>query len=358
METVDLSLLAAYPGEYRDALIAQLYTALQLEKEGITVIPGVKNKMNLHKLLILDGLKPFTGTFKSKKDFSYEPRVLEVNKAQRDSEVNPSEYIPTFMAAKRGSGENTKNMTIPFAQFMWEQYIKKVGNELNSQSVFHGAGAAAFVAFNAANAYAVGDLVKYTQDGELRYFEAVAITVAGESPDTAPAKWKWAGAKAVTKGYGKIITDEIAAAKVTPLATGAVDGTNAYGKQMLLFRSLPESVKLGQSGPVLIYQSMTDFEYLMDDYEDKVSKNFETIDGITYLAKTEKTCGIKPVSWLSGSRRLIATVAGNLTAGTDQLSDMNMIKTIEKHYAIEASLSFMIGFQINDLDVLRVSNQS
>lgn len=358
METVDLSLLAAYPGEYRDALIQELYSSLQLEKEGISVIPGVKNSLNLHKLLIEDGLKPYSGVFVAKKDFTYEPRVLSVEKAQRDSQVEPSVYIPTFMAAKRGSGENSKNMNIPFAQFMWESYLKKIASEVNLNTVFHGVGKAAFAAYNAGAAYNVGDFIKYTQDAELRYFECVSATAAGENPDTNPEKWKWAGAKALVKGLGKIIADEITGGNLAAYATGALDGTNAYAGQIGLYRSLPETVKMGQSGQVLIYQSMTDFEYLMDDYENKISKNFETIDGITYLAKTEKKVGIKPVSWLSGSRRLIATVAGNLVAGTDQLSDMNVIKTIEKHYTIETSLTFMLGFQIQDLAVLAVSNQA
>jgi len=354
----DLSLLAAYPGEYRDALISELYNSLRLEQEGITVIPGVKNKLNLHKLLIADGLKPYTGTFKAKKDLAYEPRVLEVEKVQRDFEIEPSLYLPTFMAQKRGAGENTENMNIPFAEFMWNAYMQRMGTELNLQTVYHGKGKAAFAAFDAGDTYAVGELVKFTQDGEVRYFECVAATAAGQSPDTHAAKWKYAGAKAITKGLGGYIADAITDGDLTAVATGVVDGSNAYAKNMALYRSHDESVKMGQSGQVLIYQSMTDYEYLMDDYEDKVSKNFEIVDGITYLAKTERRCGIKPVSWLQGSRRLISTVAGNLVAGTDQLSDMNVIKAIEKHYTLETSTSFVIGFQIQDLAVLRVSNQA
>lgn len=358
MDTVDLSLLAAYPGEYRNALIAELYSALQLEQEGITIMPGVKNKLNLHKLLIEDGLKPYTGKFVAKKDLSYKPRVLEVNKAQRDFEINPTEYLPTFMAAMRGRGENTENMTIPFAQFMWEQYVKKMGTEVNLNTVYHGKGQAAFAEWDDEATYAVGALVTFEQDGETRYFECVSATTAAQSPSTHKAKWKWAGAKALTKGFGKIIADEITGGGTTVVATGASTGANAYDKQMSVYRALPESVKMGQSGSVLLYQSMTDFEYLMDHYEDKVSKNFETINGITYLAKTEKKVGIKPVSWLSGSRRIIATVAGNLVAGTDQLSDMNVIKAIPQHYTLETSTSFMIGFQIQDLAVLKVNDQA
>lgn len=357
MDTIDVSLLAAYPGEYREELIAELYSALQLETEGITVIPDVKTDLTLTKLLIKDGLKPYTGDFVGKRDLGYEPRILSVKKAQRDILVHPEEFRPTFMQMKRGKGENSANLNIPYAEFMWRQYMRRIGTEVNLNTVYHGQGTAAFAAYDAGTAYAVGDLIKYTQASELRYFECVIATAAGQNPDTHAAKWKWGGAKAVTKGFGKIFQEAIDAEELTEIATGPADGTNAYGKHMQVYRAHDESVKLGGSGQVLILNSMTDYEYLMDDYENRVSRNFETINGITYLAKTEKRCGIKPVSWLGGSRRIISTVDGNLVAGTDQLNDMNVITTVPKHYKIEASTSFLFGVNFQDPDVLKINDQ-
>lgn len=354
----DLSLLAAYPGEYQQALISELYNALRLEQEGIRVIPGVKNKLNTHKFLVEDGVKPYTGKFVSKDDLQFVPRVLEVSKAQRDLSIEPSKYIPTYMAAMRGRGENSSNMTIPFEQFTWDAVMKRVATEVNLQTVFHGVGADAFVAFDAGDTYAVGDFVTFTQGGEVRYFECVSATAAGQSPDTHAAKWKWAGAKAISKGFGKIIKDEITAANLTPIATGAVTSTNAYAKFVQLYRSLPEPIKLGLEGQALIYCSMTDYEYLVDSYETDVKKNFEESNGVSFLPKTDRKCAIKPVSWLNNSRRLIATVEGNLWAGTDELSDMNSIKTIEQMYHVDAGITFMLGFQISDLDVIRVNDQA
>lgn len=357
--SIDLSLLAAYPGDFRQDLIAQLYNSMNLERDGIAVRPGIKYKEILHKLLVRKGLKPYTGVFKSKAgDIGYEPRELAVEKAQHDISIEPSKYIPTFMAQKRGSGENANNMTIPFAQFMWEQFLKEQGQELNLETVYNGVGKAAFAAYNPATAYTVGSLIKYTQDSELRYFRAVAATSAGENPDTNPAKWEWAGARALCVGFGKIIADEIAGGKLTPVATGAVDATNAYDKFTKLFRSHAEPVKLGNYGKVITYCSMTDYECLLDDYENKIKKNFEEVDGVVYLAKTNKVNIIKPVSFLSTNRRLISTLAGNLVAGTDELSDMNVIKVKEQMYHLDAGLAFMLGFQIADLEPLRVSDQA
>lgn len=359
MESVDLSKLKAYPGEFRMELIKKLYNALNLEQEGILVMPNIKNTLILHKLLTKKGVKPYTGKFNAKgNDFGFEPRELKVEKAQRDWSIEPSKYLPTYMASLRGRGESANNMTIPFAQVMWEAALEELATELNTETVYHGVGKAAFAAYAAGTAYAVGALVKYTQDNELRYFRCVAATVAGQNPDTNPEKWEDAGARALNVGFGKIITDEIAEGDIVPVATGAVNNTNAYDKFTQIYRAHPEPVKAGKHGKVITLCSYTDYEALTDDYENKIKKNFDEIDGITYLAKTNRNNIIKPVSWLSGSRRLISTLPNNLVAGTDQMSDMNEIKVMEQMYHLEAGLTFMLGFQIADLAAMKVSDQA
>jgi hypothetical protein len=359
MDSIDLSLLAAYPGEYRQALIRKLYNALNLQAEGILVIPNLKSDLLLHKLVVGKGLKPYTGQFKSKAgDVSFVPRTLSVKKAQRDLSVEPSKYIGTFMQGQRGAGENANNMTIPFAQYMWESVLEETATELNLETVYHGVGTAGFATYAALTAYSVGALIKYTQDSEVRYFRCITATSAGQNPDTHPAKWEWAGGRAVVKGYGKIIADEITAGNLTAVSTGAITSTDAYDQFTDVYRSHLETVRMGKHGKVITLCGMNAHDALNDDYENKISKNFETVDGVTYLAKTNRNNIIMPVSWLSGSGRLISTVANNLVAGTDQLNDMNVIKVIENMYNLDAGLSFMLGFEIQDLDALRVNDQA
>lgn len=355
----NISNLATYPGEYQQTLISQLYNSLRLEQEGIMLIPAVKNSLNMHKFLTNDGVKPYTGKFIAKDNLNFIPRVLTVAKAQYDLEIEPEKYRTTFMAKMRGRGENPNNKTIPFAEFMWTAVMNGIGTEVNLGTVYFGQGKAAFTAYNAGSTYAVGDLITYAQGGETRYFRCISATTAGQNPDTNAAKWAWAGARALTVGFGKIIADEITAATLTPVATGAVTSSNAYDKFIQMYRALPEAIKLGVGGiQAVIYSSVTDYEALTDDYENKISKNFENVDGITYLAKTDRRCRIMPVSWLSGSRRLIATVLDNLVAGTDEISDMNTIATVPSMYTVQAGITFVLGFQIQDLDVLRVSDQA
>src|SRR4051794_37319180 len=120
INSVDLSLLAAYPGTYQQALIKKLYANFDAAATGISVMPGLKSKTQLTKLLTYDGLKPYTGEFVAQAGFGYEPRYLEVEQAQRDLFIKPKDYIGTFMEANRGRGENADNMTIPFQQVLFE----------------------------------------------------------------------------------------------------------------------------------------------------------------------------------------------------------------------------------------------
>lgn len=355
----DLSALSAYGGDYSKQLIRQMYNALKLQAEGITVMPNVKSKLTLHKLIVKKGAKPYTGKFKSKDgDVAFKPRVLDVDKAQRDLEIEPTKYVGTWMEKERGAGENSLNYNIPFAQFMWEAVLEELSTEVNLETLYHGVGTAGFAAYGAGTAYAVGDLITYTQDSEVRYFRCVTATTAGQNPDTHAAKWDWAGGRAIAEGFGKKIADAITAGDTTPVATGAVDSLNAYKAFTDLFRKHDEPVKMGVYGKVFTYCSVTDYEALTDDYEERIKKHFDETDGVITLAKTGGVNIIKPVSWLNGSRRLISTLNGNLLAGTDLLSDMNVINNILTHYTIQSSIAWMFGTQIRDLDALRVSDQS
>jgi hypothetical protein len=356
--SIDLSLIKDYAGKYSQSLLMKLYSQLDLGATGITVMPGLKSEFRLTKIIKKKGLKPFTGTEAPRSNgITYEPRILSVAKVQHDDLINPSDYIGTFMEVNRGSGENAANMTIPFAQVVMEAVMKEIADEIVNDAIFNGAGAAAFAAFNAGTVYHKGDLIKYTQENELRYFIATGTTVAGDTPDSAPTKWEWAGARAICKGFGKLIADEITAGNIKTaqvISTGAIANTTAYAQFIQLWRGLPEIVRT-KGG--LIYTSLSNYEALMDDYENKITKQFEQIDGITYLSKTDRKCQILPVNWLSGSGRLIASPAGNLWMGTDSTSDMNSMKTIEKMYQLQLGLSFMIGFQIADLEPLVVNDQ-
>jgi hypothetical protein len=350
-----LSALAAYSGQYEKKLMTRFLNGFDVNNPALELYPTVKNKLNLTQIVVNKGAKPYTGKHVAKDDIVYTPRILTVEDCQRDLTIDPKQYRPTFMAEMRGRGENANNMTIPFAQYVNEAIIKELNAEINNETLYHGVGKAAFTAFNGASTYSPGARITFTQDSELRYFKCVTATLAGESPSTHPAKWVWAGAEALTKGFGGIIADEITGGALNPVVTGTVTSSNAYASFIAMFRALPLAVR---NQECVILCSYTDFDLLLDDYEDKVKKNFEESNGITYLAKTDRKCIIAPWSAMSGSRRLIATAKKNFVVGTDEFSDMNTIKTKEEMYHLDMGMTWVMGMQIRDLGAMRVSNQA
>lgn len=351
----DLSLLAAYAGKFENALMHSYYNALSVDHPIVELYPGVKNKVTLTKIVVGKGAKPYTGVHKAKLDLTYKPRVLEVQDCQRDLSIEPKKYRNSFMAEMRGKGENAANKTIPFAQYVNEAILLELAAEINNETLYHGVGVAGFAAYAALTVYNPGDKITYTQDGELRYFECVTLTVAGQNPDTHAAKWMWAGAKALAIGFGKIIADEIVLGTLVPVATGVSDANNAYANFIKVWRGLDEEVR-GIGG--VIACSYTDYEYLLDDYENKIKKNFEEVDGIIYLAKTDRKCIIAPWTAMSGSRRLIASARKNFIVGTDELNDINAINVDPQMYHLDMGITWVMGMQIRDLEAMSINDQA
>lgn len=346
--------LVAYPGKFRQQLMAKLYFQLVQMMSGFLPMYNIKNKEILHKLLIGSGAKPYTGKWVPKDDVSFSNRTISTEKFQRDMSIEPTKFKDTWMADQRGKGEGANNMTIPYAQFFWSKVIESLVHEIVTQLIYEGKGKAAFAAYAGGTAYSVGNLIVFTQANEARYFECIAATSAGQSPDTHPAKWKWAGAKAIIKGLKAIFQDDVTANLLTPVSTGALTNTTAYAQFTQLWRSLPVQIR-DQGG--LIHCSYDGLDLLTDDFENRVTKNFETIDGITYLAKTNRKCIIKPQVWLTGSA-LIGTKDQNLVLATDELSDMNDIKTVPAMYTVDAGITAMIGVNYQDEEVIRINDQA
>jgi hypothetical protein len=356
---IDISLLAAYAGTYQQALFTQLYNSFDAVTD-LMFWPGVKNTEKMTRLNVKKGAKPYTGNFKPKTgDLQYTGLDLVVQPWQRDLVIKPSDYRNSFMGANRGRGENPNNKNIPFDTFVWDTVIKALAAGINDNSVYFGVGTDAFAAYAAGTVYNPGDKIKFTEsDGEVGYYKCITLTVAGQSPLTHPAKWEDWNNQALFVGFGKIIASLVTLGGVdglTPIVTGAIDAADdAYQIQKDLWRSLPV-VAQRQGG--VIFQSYQDYYFLTDSYEKGVSKYTEQIDGVTFLANTNRKCIIKPATWMTGSRRLIATLNDNMILATDELSDLNTIATEEHVYTLDAAMSGVMGVQIKDPRNMRVSDQ-
>jgi hypothetical protein len=357
--SVDLSLLEAFPGEYRQELFTSLYNKLNAI-EDFTFWPGIKNTEKLTKLSINGTAKPYTGNFNpSANDLQFTGNNLVVQAFQRDLKIKPSDFRNTFMAYARGKGEGTDNQRIPFESFVWQTIFGVLAAGINNKSIYGGVGAAAYATYNPATIYAVGNRIAFTKaNTEVGYYRCKTITAAGENPETTPLKWTDNSLEAIMIGYGAIIQAGITAGSLNPYATGVIAASDdMYQVQKNLFRQLAEPV---QDSPelVTIFQSRNDYWLLTDAFERGVSKYTETdASGITYLSGTDRKCIVKPTTTMVNTRRLIATRKSNMLIGTDEVSDFNTVNIIKGVYSLDAGISGVIGVGIRDFSEMVVTDQ-
>jgi hypothetical protein len=358
MAAADVSALAAFPGEYEQKLFSTLINSMDIVND-ITLVPNVKKKLNLTKLRVKKGARPYSGTHEPDTgDLVYTPRVLEVKAGKRDLLIDPEEYRATWMASQVGSGSGASKKTIPFEQYVWAEVMKSLGAEINDDTAYNGLDLSALtvVAFNPASVYAVGDYITFGTP--TKWYKCITITTAGQSPLTTPAKWLDVTARVITKGLGTILGEEITAGNMAPVATGAVtDGATSKTAFKKVFRAHSDGYK---GAGLVTFCSYTDFEFLLDGLSEntKYTNPDGTAVGKLYLPETGKKNLIMPVTWLNGSRRLWCTPKENLLMGTDLLSDMNDIKVVEDVYTLKTGIKFVIGFQIRDLAALKVGDQA
>ena len=107
-----------------------------------------------------------------------------------------------------------------------------------------------------------------------------------------------------------------------------------------------------------VYCAVDMFDKYSENYYDKFKKYTESSDeGHYYIDNTAKKVCLLPCSWLGTSQRIIATPKENLLAGVDGLGDMDKILTDTELEILKWRWLFALGFQIRDLDAIRVNDQ-
>lgn len=375
LSDADLSAITNYSATNQKALIASLVNGLDIAQD-VMVHPGVKNKIPMPKLKVGNGFRPYSGTEAYRqKNLKYTDRFLEVKVGVRELLIDPEDYRSTYLIHQTSPGSNAAKKEIPFAPFMWEQVIKGVQREINDETAYKGFDGSATADYSGAGAYAVGARVKFAPaaDNPLavkEWFQCVTATVAGESPDSAAAKWLNVTARAVCPGIETHILAGITASEIAPVATGVI--TNVAGVAIAahkkLFRAWSAAYK--RNG-IIINCSYTDYELLLDDLGDKYKqvKDDASNNGYLVLPETDKKCVIKPATWLGTSRRLVSGPVFwdgtnpknmNLFLSTDQLSDLNAINALTgaKLWTILAGIKAAIGFNYQDSEGIKVGDQS
>lgn len=351
--TPDITAIGNYAGKHEKKLFSTLLNGLDFMQD-TTGIFNLKQSLNMTKLTVGSGARPYTSIVTAKSDdLKYTGRTLSVKTGKRDLEIEVEKYVNTWQSEVMAGNINPSQ--VPMAAYVWQQVIASLQEELNDQTAYFGFDASDASAYDNGAAYTEGDYITFGSDPE-DYYKCVADTNAGEDPDSTPAKWELVNAEAITQGWGDIIADLITNEDLTPVNTGAIDNSSvfAYAQFKKMWRSLP--VPYRKRGAT-IYCSWNNWDNLYDDFEDKVGKYTDTDqNGNQFLKGTARRCMIKPASWMGDSGRLIATPKANMLFGTNMMSDLNKIRRIEQLHTLQAAIIFVLGFQIRDPEAMRVND--
>ncbi|HEY0177046.1 MAG TPA: hypothetical protein VGC08_11755 [Pedobacter sp.] len=355
----DLSAIARYAFSNKIKLLRRFYNDMAIAKD-ITLMQNVKNAIPLPMLVINGQPRPYTGNFSANAgDVAYTDRELTVGDFQRDFQINPGFYRNTYLAEERGPGEGAKNMKIPFAQFTTETAIAQNSAQLNNKTAFYGVGKAAFSNFNAATAYAAGSRVKYAVgEGEPHYYTAKALTTAGETPVGTPLKWELSDAIAFVEGLGTKIKAARTSGKITSVSsTGAITTADAFEQALMVYRNLATEVK-DNATDIFLYVASNVIDMISDSFKDDIKKYTDADGVLSVLPRTEGICKLKKATWMAGSNMMIATPKSNLYMGTDLLTDVNDLKTIEQMYHLDMSIKGVLGFEFADEQAISLNDQN
>lgn len=365
---VDVSAVTAYADENKRPLIATLVNGLDIAQD-ITVIPNVKNKIALSKLTVGSGFRPYSATTEFKNgQLAFSDRYLETLTGKRELLIDVRDFKTKHLAWRTSPGNRASKtfQDMDFAPFVWAEVIKGLQREMNDETAYFGFAKADAVAYDAGDAYVIGDYVTLSVNSVTEYFLCTANAAIGDTPLTDTDKWRNVTARSVVPGL-KYHIDAAITAGFAETTTGVINsGATAVAAFKEIYRDMP--VQYQKSG-VIVHCSYTDAQFLLDGMDD--TYKYTTADvsaaigmGMIPIPGTFGKGYAKPATWLGTSRRLIAeplapgTAMGmNLVMGTDLLSDANDIKTKENLWTTEAGLLIDLGFQIQDTSALRLGDQ-
>lgn len=332
-----------------------------------SIVYNLTSDTPLIKLTWGDGIRPYNGGEQYESDLSYSKRKIKIGSAKKETLLDAKKYKKTYLAKYLRPGSNTPE--IPFAQYTFDEFTKKFGSEIKGNLLYNGLHEARFEEFDAAEVYAVGDLIKVSEStGKDEFWQCVTITTAGQSPATTPAKWANVTRRAATDGF-KIILDELITGGFAQTTVGAINNTSVFALASFrkLARAMDDAVWEDEDMKIIQYCSLVDLNFLHDDVEDKIGKytvydltTNQPVLNAMYLPGTNNKVIVMAVNWLSGFRRIITTVAGNLYFGCNLIDDVNKLATKPNLWTLGVGVMMDLGVQIGDVDpkVLVLNDQA
>ncbi|RYC69788.1 hypothetical protein [Spirosoma sordidisoli] len=355
----DLTAINNYAGQYEQRIRTSIFNGLDIATD-LNLITNLTAPRIMPKYKANEGLRPYdvdvvdpdgqAGTFSQ--------RTIVPRTAMKILRVVPEELRKTYLSEMLKA--NAPDYPQGFAQYFWDEQIKKQRAEINNNSYF-GVDGQLIPVYDGGTVYAVDARVRYANS----YFKCLAITTAGQSPESHPAKWQKVNNSSINKGLGTIIADEYAALPArNKIATGTIDATNAFDKVTNFYLAIPEEIR--NLGGIIRCSRSTYDNYNMSalakftngtSFLDIAGANGKVI-GKSIFGSDGKWI-LQPASWMSGSKRLVADVDKNLYFGTDLTSDFTSIgQMIPFVHGYTCKMQLVLAFQIADLDILFVNDQA
>lgn len=355
----DVAAINDYVGEHTTDLFASVVSKLNLEASMFSMVYNLTSDTPLIKLAWGDGIRPYNAHEQYESALSYSKRKIKIGSAKKEALLDAKKYKKTYLAKYLRPGSNTPE--IPFAQFTMAEFSKKFGSEIKGNLIFEGIHQDRFAEWLVGTAYTVGQYVVVTDPngaGFDQYYECILNSTAGDIPASNPTKFKNVTSKAATDGFN-IILKELIAGGFTQTAVGAINNTSVFALATFkaLARGIDDAVWEDEDMKIVQYCSLTDLQLLQDDVEDKLSK-YTVYDLATnqpqmnamYLPGSNNKVIVMAENWLSGSRRIITTVSGNLYFGCNLVDDVNQIATDPKLWTLGIGAIMDLGVQIGDAD--------
>jgi hypothetical protein len=256
---------------------------------------------------------------------------------------------------------------MPFAQYVWNEVIKSVQADINNETAYFGFDKEDAVAYNAGNAYVVGNYVTFAVNGITEYFLCVTNAAIGDTPATDPEKWLNVTARAVAKGLKYHLDEAISDGDLTEIAIGAMNSAaDAKLGFKEMYRTIPAPYKKGK---IVFRSSYNIAELLLDGLEDITKYTMPDVSalvkqGLIPIPGTNFNGWVKPTTWLGNSGRIIGEpmlsptgMGANLCMGTDLLSDSNDIAQVKDLWTIDAGIATDLAFNFHDPEALWINDQ-
>ena len=350
----DVEAIAKGASLYDKMFISQTLNSLDIAKDCKVHKRVSSNGLLLPKLVVENGIRRLNTDVQTRagEHRTLDGRKLFVFPGMKIVRMIPEELRESFLDEMEGLDPNAPQ--IPFAKWVWQQEFDKLKSEINDAAYLNRRATAPV--WSAAGPYTAGLYVTF--GAEFNIYRVVTTTLAGESPDTHPAKFAKEDNLTICDGLGTIIAKEIADSNLTAIVTGAIDASNALDKFEIIYNAIPVAQR-AQGGEFLVsptvYQHYIKNERAVFQYTSAPG----SMDGIKYVEGSGKKFIIKECTWMGTSGRVIVNIKQNLRMGTFAEDGFNRIgKVVEDLHGTNAAIKFLLGFQIADLEVLHVNNQA